>query len=476
MTWGVEAAVRGMRRSLAVTGVLAMLLPVGTMAQAAPSLLGPEFAVPVQERTVAAAETQPVQGAASRAAPEALPVTRPGAAESQPGAGARRTLTMDEALKLALSNNLVLRAKERELHAVQANEITAALSPNPTLSPSVSNGFAQNIGPPQYQVILSQPLELWNKRQRRIESAEAGTRVTGFDLEDQRRLLTLQVKQAFTGILVAKQAAEQTRSNLKALDDVERLQRLRVDKGDLSELDLLRIQQQRFQFESDAADAQQALALAQVSLRQTIGQDLIPENFEVSGAFALKEVRARPEELYRQAAERRADLKAAQAQLEKAHADNRLAQAYAVPNFAPSVGYCWADNNSCYGFTVGFSLDLPLFNRNQGEIQRTARDAERVGALTSFAQMQIRSDVDAALTQLENARIKLVSLRDIYFPKAKEIRARVELAYRRGAANLLDFLDAERTYRAVTLAYINSQGTYDIAVYQLEAAIGEGTH
>jgi cobalt-zinc-cadmium efflux system outer membrane protein len=86
--------------------------------------------------------------------------------------------------------------------------------------------------------------------------------------------------------------------------------------------------------------------------------------------------------------------------------------------------------------------------------------------------MQTRSDVDAALSQLENARIKLAALRDVYFPKATEIRSRVELAYRRGAASLLEFLDAERTYRAATLAYISSQGNYDVAVYQLEAATG----
>ena len=99
-------------------------------------------------------------------------------------------------------------------------------------------------------------------------------------------------------------------------------------------------------------------------------------------------------------------------------------------------------------------------------------DAERVGALTTFALTQTRSDVDAALSQLEAARIKLVALRDVYLPKATQIRLRVELAYRRGAASLLDFLDAERTYRAATLSWIASQGSYDVAVSQLEAAIG----
>lgn len=448
----MDQVARGMRRSLAGTGLLAMLAQPGLMAQSGTGAQAP--------------------------APDALPLAPALAQASEPGAirstpaGPQHPLTLEEALRLTLSNNLVLQAKERELSAVQSNEVTAGLIPNPTLSPGVSNAFTPNLGPPQYQVTIAQPIELSGKRQRRIESAQAGSRITGYDLEDLRRVLTFQVKQLFTAILVAKASAEQTQLNLKTLDDVERLQRLRTEKGDLSELDLLRIQQQRFQFESDTADAQQSLRLARVNLRQTIGQDLVPEEFDVTGKFALKEVHARPEDLYRLAEEHRADLKSAQAAVEKARADNRLAQAYAVPNIAPTVGMCWADNNSCYGWVLGFSMDLPLFNRNQGEIQRTARDAERVGALTNFTLSQTRADVDAALSQLESARIKLVALRDVYLPKATEIRSRVELAYRRGAASLLDFLDSERTHRAVTLAWINSQGNYDVAVYQLESATG----
>lgn len=454
-----ERIVRGMRQSLVGTGMLALLAPAGVLAQqaGAPGSVAPGGTLPEQR----AASPSPTRAADA-----------PGAAESRSSAAPRRILTLDEALQLALGHNLVLQAKEREMRAAQANEVTAGLIPNPTLSPGVSNAFAPNLGPPQYQLTIAQPIELSGKRQRRIESAEAGSRAAEFDLEDLRRVLTLQVKQAFTAILVAKASAEQTQLNLKTLDELERLQRLRAEKGDLSELDLLRIQQQRFQFESDAADAQQALRIAKVNLRQAIGQDEVDEDFDVSGTFALSEVRVPREELFRQAEARRADLKSARAALEKARADNRLAQAYATPNIAPTVGVCWADNNSCYGFVVGFSMDLPLFNRNQGEIQRTARDAERVGALTNFALTQTRADVEAALSQLESARIKLKALREVYVPKATEIRARVELAYRRGAASLLEFLDAERTYRAMTLAYIGSQGTYDAAVYQLEAAVG----
>jgi cobalt-zinc-cadmium efflux system outer membrane protein len=63
-------------------------------------------------------------------------------------------------------------------------------------------------------------------------------------------------------------------------------------------------------------------------------------------------------------------------------------------------------------------------------------------------------------------------LRDTYMPKAQQARQTVEFAYRRGGVSLLDFLDAQRTYRETALEYIRALGGYWTAVYLLEAAVG----
>ena len=79
------------------------------------------------------------------------------------------------------------------------------------------------------------------------------------------------VKSAFAGVLLAREQLALAEQNLKTLDDTERLQRLRVEKGDLSELELLRIQVQRFTFERDASDARQTLQAAKIALRAAAG-------------------------------------------------------------------------------------------------------------------------------------------------------------------------------------------------------------
>ncbi len=50
-----------------------------------------------------------------------------------------------------------------------------------------------------------------------------------------------------------------------------------------------------------------------------------------------------------------------------------------------------------------------------------------------------------------------------------------EYAYRRGAASLIDFLDAERTYRANQLAYRQALASYMLALEQLRDAVGTRT-
>ncbi|HKA58979.1 MAG TPA: TolC family protein, partial [Gemmatimonadales bacterium] len=165
----------------------------------------------------------------------------PGAA----GAEERLTpLSREDAIRMALERNPTLRAKQLELQSVRANETTAALRPNPTL-----NYLAEQFGAagqPQYTVSIGQTIETGGKRGRRIESARAATRVTGYELDDVRRQVIFQTKKAFTDVLVAQANQALAAANLTTLDELERIQRLRAERGDISQLELNRIQLQRF--------------------------------------------------------------------------------------------------------------------------------------------------------------------------------------------------------------------------------------
>jgi len=381
------------------------------------------------------------------------------------------TLTLDEALSLAGAANPTVRAKEFEVQAVGANEITAALRPNPSANFLAEQfGGASSASQIQYTFNVGQPIELGGKRQRRIDSAKAATKVTGLELADLRRQLIFQVKKSFSDILVAREALALTEQNLTALDELERVQRLRAEKGDISGLELLRIEVERFAFERDTADVRQALRAAKIALRTAVGQERIAEQFEIVGELRFPEVARSRSELYRMALDARPDLRAAQAAREKARADISLAKANAWGDVTPQIEYQRIGPDNTIGF--GFSLPIKLFDRNQGEIARTQAEAKRAEATREALLAQALAEVDLALAAVTTERAKVSLLRDTYLPKIKQARDTVEFAYQRGGVTLLDYLDAQRNYREKSLEYFRSLGNYHTAIYQLEAAIG----
>jgi cobalt-zinc-cadmium efflux system outer membrane protein len=381
-------------------------------------------------------------------------------------------LTLDEAVALATRENPVLRAKEFELRAVQASEVTAALRPNPTASYS-SEQFAfgrATDAVQQHTASLSQLIETGGKRQRRIDSARAATQVTGAELADVRRQVVYQVRKAFTDIFTARANLALAEQGLRTLDDVERLQRFRAERGDISELELLRIQVQRFAFERDATDARAALRAGVISLRAVLGPQRVSENVDVVGDLTYREITRSRDDLEAAALANRPDLRAAEATRARARADYSLARANASWDFAPMVEYqrIGADN------TIGFGISMPLrvFDRNQGEIERTRAEVDRADALRDATVLQTRRDVASALATVVSEGDKLRLLREVYLPKAQQARDTVEFAYRRGGVSLLDFLDAQRTYRETALEQVRALGNYVTAIDLLEAAVG----
>jgi cobalt-zinc-cadmium efflux system outer membrane protein len=380
-------------------------------------------------------------------------------------------LSLPDALELAMRQNPTLRAQQFALQSTKAGEVTAALRPNPTMTfLGEQFGGASSASQVQYTVNIGQPIELGGKRQRRIESARAATQVSGYQLEDVRRQTTLQVKSAFAGALIAREQVSLAAQNLKTLDDVERLQRLRVEKGDLSQLELLRIQVQRFTFERDAADARQALAAAKIALRAAAGNANIAEEFEVVGELGFTDVPLDRTALIRAALDSRPDLKAAEADRARARADHRLAKANAWWDVTPELEYQRIGPDNTIGF--GFSVPIRIFDRNQGEIERTRAEIARVDAVRQATALQVLATLDTDLATATTQRERVASLRDTYLPKATQTRDTVDYAYRRGGLSLLDFLDAQRSYRETALAHLQALGAYLVALYQLEADVG----
>jgi outer membrane protein, heavy metal efflux system len=126
-----------------------------------------------------------------------------------------------------------------------------------------------------------------------------------------------------------------------------------------------------------------------------------------------------------------------------------------------------SNNVSLFG-----QIQLPIFDRNQGEIARAGFAVTQAQEQAKFASGQVMTDVRDAFENLRSNDQIMGLYRSGYLNQAQESRDISEFAYKHGAASLLDFLDAERSYRVIQLGYRQALASYLLALEQLREAVG----
>jgi len=244
----------------------------------------------------------------------------------------------------------------------------------------------------------------------------------------------------------------------------------RYKAGDIGEDDYLKIKLQLLQFETDASQAQLAKVQGLSDLRQLLGYESVSADYDVAGDFDYQPMTSKLDDLQAKALQLRPDLRAAQQGVTLANGEYELARANGKRDITGQFNYTHvADVSSASLFG---SMQLPIFDRNQGEIARTHFAITQAQEQQALANGQVLTDVRDAYEGVETNDQIMTIYRSGYLDDAKQDRDISEYAYRRGAASLLDFLDAERSYRATQMAYRQSLAAYLLAVEQLREAVG----
>ncbi len=388
-----------------------------------------------------------------------------------------QALNWEQVHERFLANNPNVLASRIFIREAQANEITAGLRPNPQLSIVLDQFHVFNPNPlqpfnnAQWTPTISQLIERRHKRELRVDSARLATSGAASDELDLERQLTFNLRTAFVQTLQAKSILELASDNLNYYDEVIRVNQERLKAGDISQSDFDRIQLQRVQFETDLINAQVSLRTAKITLLSIMNDRLTSlDALDVAGDFNFKETMLLQQELRQAALDARPDLLTATTALSKAKVDNKLA--WANGSWDPAVGFEYQRTQPDNTAGVTLALPIRIFDKNQGEKARTQLEIQRVEKIRDAIVGNIYRDVDSAYEAVESTRRLLRPYRDRYLPQAQRVRETVSFAYRNGGASLLDFLDAQKSYRDAQLAYRNLIGSYLSAVSQLNLAVG----
>lgn len=388
-------------------------------------------------------------------------------------------ISLDDAIQMALQHNHTLLAARTQIEQSQAEETTANLRPNPVLMgdsqflplfqpDQFTLDYLDNTA--QFDLGLSYLFERGKKRQHRLKAAKDQTAVTRAQIADNERSLSFSVASQFINVELAESTLALATEDLKSFQNTVDIGEARYKAGDISQDDLLKIKLQMLQFQTDVSTAKLARVQGLSDLRQLLGYESIAADFDVAGSFDYQPARGNLEDFQAKALQSRPDLQAAQLGVVAANGQHDLQKAIGKRDVTGQVSY------THLGYTNDISLfgqvQLPIFDRNQGEIART-------GFAIAQAEEQMRSATGQVLTDVrdafENLRTndEIVELyRSGYLDEAQQSRDISEYAYKRGAASLLDFLDAERSYRTTQLGYRQALASYLLALEQLREAVG----
>ena len=393
-------------------------------------------------------------------------------------AWAQKILTWDEAKREFKATNPSLRAARIGIQEARAEEITAHLRPNPFLTLAIDQitPFTGNpYRPFQFylpSLAVDYLVERRHKRDLRLEGAQGATAIATSQLADQERTLLFDLRAAFVQVLEQKAVLAVTRESLAYYDRMLEVSRDRLKVGDIAQVDLDRLELQRVQFETDVQTALVGLRTAKIQFRALLNDYTPIDKLDVIGPFDFQEPAMTPEQFRQAALDNRPDLRAAVEAVTKAETEYRLARANGSTD--PVIGWNLGSEAPDIPTFMGVSVTIPLriFDRNQGEKERTRLDIVHNKRLVDGTKAQIVSDVDSAYAVMQGNLTLLHPYKSRYLQQAVRVRETISFSYQSGGSSLLDFLEAQQNYRSIQLSYLNLVGAFLTAAAQMNLAVG----
>ena len=402
-------------------------------------------------------------------------------------------LSEGQAIALFYQRNLNLLAARYNIDNYRAQEVIAAAIPNPTISvqvlelsrnpnqnataqgcPTSATGGNINCGPAMYAT-FTQLIEMAGKRGLRMQSSAIATQAAESDFRDAVRIFSNMVRDAYYGLAQAQQVRGLMQEIVNYYKDIVASNRLRFQAGDIAESDFIRIETESLRANSDLDNAQAAVEQAQGSLAtilnwpdksmQFVAEDRQPQ-FKDIGQDLSREA------MINKALSLRPDLEGDKQRADQAAKNLVLAHRLKYPDVTVNAGYARDPSNVVKdtGF-AGVSLEVPVFYQYQGEAGQAAVNLSQMRLAAEQTELGVRNDVVSAYANWVSTNKVVKRYEAELLKHATQIRERMELAYRHGATTVLDFIDAQRTYKSVMLDYYTASINRVNAYYDLAKSL-----
>jgi cobalt-zinc-cadmium efflux system outer membrane protein len=384
-------------------------------------------------------------------------------------------LVLSQALALALTQNPELSVFSWESRAQEAATLQAGLLPNPTFNANASNfgnRVLQGFDGDAVTLELSQLIELGGKRTARIEAAALTKQLADWDYEAKRADVLTQVTQAFIDVLAAQQRLALTQQTHDLANQTTITTTARVQAGKVSPVEETKAKVARASAQIELMRAQRELEAARKRL--AAGWGSTTARFEsVSGNLENIQVPASLDSLA-QRLSKNPDLARWATEITQRQTLISMEKSKAIPDVTVTVGATKYLMPNDYALVVGFSVPLPVFDRNQGRIQEAEHRLSKAEQDMRNTEVRITTALNTAYQALDAAHSEVMTLRQEVLPGAQSAYDAAREGYRLGKFGFLDVLDAQRTLFGAKNQYLMALADYHKSMAEVERLIGSG--
>ncbi len=380
---------------------------------------------------------------------------------------AERQMSLNDAERLFIENNLELKAKKVELKRYDAEIVEAGLLPNPSVKysmESLKNGEKDS----EETYSISQSINIVGKRSLRIEAALKRKNAQYFLYEQDILNSISMMKHVYYKIILLKENANVIQGFHYKFTDMEKRTAKRFEAGDVPEVELMRLHSEGKKLERLIADLSLEIMAEQRNLALLL--DVPLEEITLKERLYYEPVTIDAKDLLNQAMEKRGDIKAASAFVDAANSSFNLSKKEAVMPIDIEAGYK-KRTGGFKGFVFGVSIPLPLFSRNQGRIASATGELETEKIREELIKKRVLNEINLILDRITSLSAQIA---DTYkqVNNAREITNISSLLYEEGEASFLEMVDAARSEAELAMEYNNLLYEHMTTLFDLEKATG----
>jgi cobalt-zinc-cadmium efflux system outer membrane protein len=395
-------------------------------------------------------------------------------------------LTLDGAIERLIRNNLSLIALRFEVPMAEADVLTASLRANPIFyadSQLVPYGRYSNARPggqTQYDVNVTYPLDVTRKRKARTEVAQKAKRVTEAQLQDAVRQQIDSLYTVYVDVVAATETLEFTRKFLGGITRRLRLTEAQRQVGavEQAKVDALRAQVELAQLQ--VREASEGLVTKTRNLALLLNAPPTEaESIKVRDILRdVRELPAAKEALVARGLSVRPDLLSYRLGVERSQADIRLAKANRYSDvYLLYQPYTLQDNRpfglkSPTSWAVGVTANIPLYNRNQGNLARAELNHRQTQVELAALERQVAYDVDAAVREFDLSRVSVMEFEREVVPASRQVFNRTIRRFEIGESSPEDYLEAQREFNEIFRQYREALVRHRRSMLDLNTAVG----